>query len=158
MRRGILLLSLLSCVAMPVAAQPGGNFNSAADPYFAALGLAGGYTSGVGLALRWPMLPQVMGGIAGGAWGSSDDLAWNLGFEAHYVLRQVRSTRIFFGPGVGLFSDDTDDKKNVNYSLGVGVEYLVRERLAFKADIGFTFLGNDDKVYPLPQVGIFYYF
>ena len=80
MKRAILLSSLLLCVTAPAIAQPGGNFNQENDPYVAALGLAGGYTSGVGLALRWPLLPQVMGGISGGAWGSSDDLAWNIGF------------------------------------------------------------------------------
>lgn len=158
MKRVLVLLALLGCVAGSVDAQPGGNFNSEEDPYFAALGLAAGFTSGVGLAMRWPILPQTMGGIAGGAWGSSDDLAWNIGFEMHYVLRQVRSTRIIIGPALAFFSDDSDDETNGNYSLDVGMEYLIRDRVALKADVGFTYLGDADQVLPLPQIAVFYYF
>lgn len=139
-------------------AQEPGNWNQEYDPYIGALGLAVGYTSGTGLAARWPALPQTMLGIAGGAWGKSSDLAWNLGVELHYVLRQVGRTRLFVGPALGLISDAKDDATNVNVSMNIGVEYLLRPRVGVKADVGFTYLGDKETVYPLPQLAMHYYF
>ena len=152
----MLCLSLLLVTA--VEAQPPADFNQDQDPFVASMGLAVGYTSGTGLALRWPILPQVMGGVAGGAWGARDDLAWNLGFEAHYVLRQAGRTRALFGGGVGVYSDDVDETRDVNYSVGVGLEWLWKSRVALKFDIGFTYLGDHEKILPLPQLAMFYYF
>lgn len=152
----VLLVASLAITATTDAQEP--DWNRDNDPYVAAMGLAAGYTSGTGLALRWPVLPQVMGGIAGGAWGKSEDLAWNIGFEMHYVLRQAGRTRALFGGGVGVYSDDADEQKDYNYSLGVGLEWLWKMRLALKFDVGFTYLGDHEKIFPLPQASLFYYF
>jgi len=38
------------------------------------------------------------------------------------------------------------------------VEYLIRTRVSLKADLGFTWLGGDQKLYPLPQVAVYFYF
>jgi len=135
-----------------------GHWNQEYDPHVAALGLAAGYTSGTGLALRWPAFPQTMVGVAGGAWGRSDELDWNFGVEAHYVLRQSGRTRVFLGPGMGVYSDHDADDTNVNASFDVGFEHLLQPRLSVKADIGFTYLGDDDAVYPIPQIAVYYYF
>lgn len=157
------LVLILACagvlaIAPRAQAQALGNWNQDYDPYIGALGLAVGYTSGTGLAARWPALPQTMIGVAGGAWGKSSDLAWNVGVELHYVLRQVGRTRLFLGPAVGFISDDEDDDTNVNASFDLGVEVLLRPRVALKADVGFTYLGDEETVYPLPQLALFYYF
>ena len=156
----LISLSFFVALAHPVSAQgpQHGNWNDDYDPYIASLGLAVGYTSGTGIAVRWPALTQTMVGVAGGAWGKSSDLAWNLGCELHYVLRQVGRTRLFLGPGLGLLSDGKNDKTNVNVSLNIGVEMLMRSRVAFKADLGFTYLGKEETVYPLPQLAVLYYF
>lgn len=135
-----------------------GDWNQDYDPHVAALGLAVGMTSGTGLSARWPAFPQTMMSVTGGAWGQSDELDWNLGFEAHYVLRQAGRTRVFLGPGLAAYSDNDANDTNVNVSLNVGVEWLVRPRVSLKADIGFTYLGDDGSVYPLPQIAGYYYF
>lgn len=153
----VLLLCAYGAGHRALAEEPG-NWNQEYDPYIGALGLAVGYTSGTGLAARWPAFPQTMIGVAGGAWGKSSDLAWNIGVELHYVLRQVGRTRLFVGPAVGVYSDDDDDQTNVNASLNLGVEVLLRPRVAFKADVGFTYLGDEETVYPLPQLAVHYYF
>lgn len=158
MRALLFVLSLL--MAVPAAGQVDGrgHWNQEYDPHVAALGLSVGYTSGTGLALRWPAFPQTMMSVSGGAWGQSDDLDWNLGVEAHYVLRQAGRTRVFLGPAVGAYSDHDADDTNVNASFNVGVEVLVQPRVSMKADIGFTYLGDDASVYPLPQLAFYYYF
>lgn len=152
------LFGLLLLGAGSARSQDPGNWNQEYDPHVAALGVAAGYTSGTGLALRWPALPQTMLGVAGGAWGESDDLDWNLGLELHYVLRQVGRTRLFAGPALAFFSDDEDGETDLNLSAGIGLEMLLRSRVSVKIDLGFTYLGDDEKIYPLPQLGVFYYF
>lgn len=135
-----------------------GNWNQSHDPYVAAIGLAGGMSSGTGLSVRWPALPQTMVSLTGGVWGESDDLAWNVGVEAHLVLRQVGRMRILAGPALALYSDDSDDEANTNASIGIGLEYLFRPRISAKLDVGFTYLSDSGNVYPLPQAGVFFYF
>ena len=155
----LVLVCLLVALALPARAQDTvGDFNQDYDPYVAALGMAVGYSGGTGLALRWPMLPQIMGGVAGGVWGSSEDLAWNMGFEAHLILRQAGGTRIYVGPAVAFYSDSNEDDTDTNASFSVGIEHLFKPRVALKFDLGFTYLGDDEKVFPMPQIAGFYYF
>lgn len=156
---GLVLVALLASQPAPSQAQGAArNWNQSHDPYVAAIGLAAGLTSGSGLAVRWPALPQTMMSVAGGVWGGSDDLAWNVGVEAHFVLRQAGGMRFLAGPAVAMYSDDEDDEANVNTSVGIGLEYLLRPRIALKFDVGFTYLSDGDKVYPLPQAAFFFYF
>ena len=159
MKRTVAILLLLAALR-PAAAQTDGqgNWNQDYDPHVAAIGLAVGLTSGSGLAFRWPAFPQTMMSVSGGVWGQSEELDWNVGAEVHYVLRQHARTRLFVGPAVAAFSDHDADDTNVNVSLNVGVEYLMRPRLSLKADVGFTYLGDDATVYPLPQLAAYYYF
>lgn len=158
MRILIVIALLLSSVPALGQVDGRGHWNQDYDPHVGAIGLAAGYTSGTGLAVRWPGLPQTMLSVAGGAWGQSDELDWNFGIEAHYILRQAGRTRIFLGPALGAFSDHDADDTNVNVSLNVGIETLIRPRVSLKFDIGFTYLGDDASVYPLPQAAVYYYF
>jgi hypothetical protein len=153
----LLVLWVSIGIPSPASGQRGSSWSQSHDPYVAAFGLAAGAASGSGLAFRWPVLPQTMATLAGGVWGSSDDLDWNVGLELHYVLRQVGRTRLFAGPAAALYSNG-DDTPDVNATLGIGLEYLLSARLALKADVGFTYLSDGDKIYPLPQLAIFYYF
>lgn len=154
----LLLLRLLPAADAAAQVDTRGHWNQEYDPHVAALGLSLGYTSGTGLAVRWPAFPQTMMSVSGGAWGQSDELDWNVGVEAHYVLRQAGRTRVFLGPALGAYSDHDANDTNVNVSLNVGLEVLVQPRVAVKTDIGFTYLGDDASVYPLPQIAVYYYF
>lgn len=145
-------------VPLAGAQQPTGNWNQDYDPHVAAIGLGLGFTSGTGLGLRWPALPQTMMGVMGGVWGSSNDLAWNIGTDLHYILRQAGRIRFYTGPALALYSDDEDDNADVNVSIGVGLEILLRPRMSAKLDIGFTYFGDDDNIYPMPQASVFFYF
>ena len=156
MKRTIALFVLVLAIAPAAHAQP--RWSRDHDPHVAAVGLAAGLTSGTGLALRWPVLPQVMASVAGGVWGSSDDLAWNTGFEAHYILRQSGRLRFFAGPAVAWYSDRKEDDVDINVSGGIGIEWLYAERVSFKVDLGFTYQSDEEKTYPLPQASVFFYF
>ena len=154
----LILGTLLVTAAEPVQAQERGNWNQDYDPHVAAIGLGLGFTSGTGLAVRWPALPQTMVSATGGAWGSSDDLRWNVGFELHTVLRQAGRTRFFVGPAIAFYSDDEDEETNTNISAGVGLEILIRPRVSAKVDLGFTWFSDTEDIFPMPQASIFYYF
>lgn len=156
MRRILASALLLLVLATPARAQS--DWSRDHDPYVAAIGLSAGLTSGTGLAVRWPLLPQVMASLAGGIWGTSDDLAWNTGFEAHYILRQAGRLRFFVGPAVALYSDRDEDDVDVNVSGGIGIEWLYADRVSFKVDLGFTYQSDDEETYPLPQAAVFFYF
>ena len=159
MRRAALIFAFL-LLAAPALAQdaPTGNWNQEYDPHVAAIGLSLGYTSGTGLAARWPAFPQVMMSVAGGVWGKTDDLAWNFGTELHLILRQVGRVRFYTGPAIAFYSDDSEDDTDVNFSAGVGLEVLIRPRISVKTSLDFTYLGDKGDVYPLPQVAMFFYF
>ena len=106
----ILGLTLLSAPE-PAEAQERGNWNQDYDPHVAAVGLGMGFTSGTGLAVRWPALPQTMMSATGGAWGSSEDLRWKVIGEQMTMLggKGDRDTRAANGKPVAPeppFDDD----------------------------------------------------
>jgi len=131
------------------------DWNQDYDPYFGALGLNFGASSGSGLAFRWPALRQTMFTATGAAWGKSGELQWNFGLEAHYILRQAGRTRLFVGPSSAYYQLDDDGIWNIGG--GVGLEILLWPRWALKMDVSFTWLGEEEAVYPLPQAGLLYY-
>lgn len=156
MRSIIIALSLVACFATGAVAQGGGrDWSQPADPYVGGIGLNLGASSGSGLAVRWPALPQTMFTLTGAAWGKSDGMRWDLGLEAHYVLRQAGSTRLFAGPSFAYY--DLDSHTDWNLGAGVGIEKLLWPRWSLKLDLSFTWLSGEEAVYPLPQVGILYY-
>ena len=91
----------------------------------------------------------------GAAWGKSGEIQWDLGLEAHYVLRQAGRTRLFVGPSAAYFALDGDSIWN--FGAGVGIEFLLWTRWALKLDLSFTWLGEEEAVYPLPQAGLLFY-
>lgn len=133
----------------------GRDWNQVHDPYVGGIGAGFGASSGSGLAVRWPALPQTMFTVTGAAWGKSGEIQWNAGLEAHYILRQHGRTRLFTGPSLAYYQ--IDDNKDWNLGAGVGIEFLLWPRWAFKADVSFTWISGEESIYPLPQVALIYY-
>jgi hypothetical protein len=131
------------------------DWNQAYDPYVGGIGLNFGASSGSGLAVRWPALPQTMFTLTGAAWGKSGEIQWDAGLEAHYILRQAGRSRLFAGPSLAFYQ--LDGNKDWNLGAGVGIEYLLWPRWAFKGDVSFTWMSGENSIYPLPQVGLIYY-
>ena len=156
MRSILIAVSIVVISATVASAQGGGrDWSQSRDPYVGGVGLNFGASSGGGLAFRWPALPQTMFTVTGAAWGKSDEIQWDLGLEAHYILRQAGATRLFVGPSAAFFQ--FDDHSDWNLGAGVGIEYLLWPRWAFKVDLSFTWLSGEDAIYPLPQAGLIYY-
>ena len=157
--RSRMLLTLVCLVALGVipahAQMDGRDFSQARDPYIGGIGVNFGASSGSGLALRWPAFPQTMCTLTGAAWGKSGEVQWDLGLEAHYILRQAGASRLFVGPSAAFYQ--FDDHSDWNVGAGVGVEKLMWSRWVLKVDLSFTWLSGEDAVYPLPQVGLLYY-
>lgn len=151
----VLLVALLCTRDAAAQSRPGLDWNQDYDPYYGGLGLNFGASSGSGLAIRWPALPQTMFTATGVAWGKSGELQWDLGLEAHYILRQAGRTRLFVGPSAAWYQ--LDGNGEFNFGAGVGVEFLLWPRWALKCDVTFTWLGSKEAVYPLPQAGLIFY-
>jgi hypothetical protein len=151
----IVVLLLIASASSSHAQSSGRDWNQRHDPFVGAIGLNFGASSGSGLAIRWPALPQTMFTATGAIWGKSGELQWDFGLEAHYILRQASRTRLFVGPSVAHY--DFDDSI-WNLGAGVGLEVLLWPRWALKFDLSFTWLSEEDAVYPLPQAGLLYYF
>jgi opacity protein-like surface antigen len=156
LRTILLATAIVALLAGTAAAQDDArDWNQAYDPYVGGLGLGVGASSGSGLAIRWPALPQTMFTVTGAGWGKSGEIEWNLGLEAHYILRQAGRSRLFTGPSVAYYQ--LDGIKDWNFGAGVGVEYLAWSRWAFKVDLSFTWLSGEEAVYLLPQAGLIFY-
>lgn len=156
MRRTLLTILICTVAWSEATAQDTSrDWNQDYDPYYGGVGLNFGASSGVGLAFRWPALPQTMFTATGAAWGKSGQIQWDAGLEAHYILRQAGRTRLFVGPSVAYYQLDGDG--TVNIGAGVGLEYLLWPRWSFKCDMSFTWLGSEEAIYPLPQAGLLFY-
>ena len=157
---GLVLILVLSGNPTELWAQGGGgrDWNQEHDPYWAAIGLAAGYSSGTGLSFRWPAFPQVMMGLTGAIWKQDGNTDWNLGLDLHLVLRQAHRTRFYVGASAAADRDGGDSETWWNASLGGGMEFIIVPRVVLKADLGFTWRQKNDDILPLPQLGIYYYF
>jgi hypothetical protein len=156
LRTILIVITALALLAAPASAQEDGrDWNQAYDPYVGGLGVTLGASAGSGLSIRWPALPQTMFTATGAAWGKSGELQWDLGLEAHYILRQAGRTRLFVGPSAAFYQ--TDENEDWNIGAGVGLERLLWPRWSLKLDLSFTWLQGEDSIYPLPQVGLIYY-
>ena len=60
-------------------------------------------------------------------------------------------------PYVGGIGAGFGDSKDWNLGAGVGIEFLLWPRWAFKADVSFTWISGEESIYPLPQVALIYY-
>ena len=156
MRIPFLISLVLVLCATPAQAQDDArDWNQSYDPYVGGIGFGAGASSGSGLAIRWPALRQTMFTATGAAWGKSGEIQWNLGLEAHYILRQAGRTRLFVGPSLACYQ--IDDNQDWNAGAGVGIEYLLWPRWSLKVDVSFTWLSGEEAIYLLPQAGLIYY-
>jgi hypothetical protein len=152
--------------ATPAAAAP--DWNRLDDPMVGGIGLHVGKIGGTGLALKYPLKWYLQLQVAGGIWRQGDTRWHNLGFEVHYILRQDDRLRLFLLGGAGYWHDEDrkednagqefwDESSNWNLGFGVGAERLIGERWAVKADVDFTFQGDDDSITLWPQAGVLFY-
>jgi hypothetical protein len=155
--------TLLVGVAGPANAQK--DWNRYDDPMKGAIGAHVGKIGGVGLAYKYPPVWWLNIQIAGAIWHTGDNKRHNLGLILQYILRQETRVRLYLVGGAAYFyhekleeGDNYVTSKVVNAGFGVGMEYLLGDRLSLQIDGDFTYEGDDKDILFLPQVGLFYYF
>lgn len=162
------VLALGALAGWPAGASAVKDWNRTDDAMTHAVGLHAGKIGGTGLAFVVPATWYVQVQVAGGIWNNHDDHRYNLGAEVHWLLRQDPVLRLYLVTGVGYYahdqrvvhddgSDDWNLDKSLNAGFGVGVERLIGDRWALKADLDFTYEGKDDDIQPWPQVGLLFY-
>ena len=120
-----------------------------------------------GLSGRFPQMGAMTGRLYGintlgatcGAFAAGFLLIPTLGGVTTVVLAAAANALAAIGvwrfKGV---ANQEDDEADFNASFGVGFEYLWESRVALKVDLGFTYLGDEEEVFPLPQAALLYYF
>lgn len=156
MRSILALCVIVLLMSADARAQGDGrDWNQVHDPYVGGIGVSAGASSGSGLSVRWPALPQTMFTLTGAVWGKSGEIQWNAGVEAHYILRQSGRTRFYVGPSMAYYQMNGNEDWNIG--AGVGVERLLWPRWALKLDLTFTWMSGEEAIYPLPQAGLIFY-
>ena len=141
------------------------DWNRTDDPMKGGIGAHAGKIGGVGLAYKYPPIWWLNIQIAGAIWHTQDNKRHNIGLMLQYILRQDAKVRLYGAGGAGYFyhkkredGDSYTTSEVVNAGLGVGVEYLLGERLSLQVEGDFTYEGDDKDIKFLPQLGVFFYF
>lgn len=137
--------------------------------YFA-IGANLGFTSGCGLSGR----VSVPGGFSVQATGfiitAFDYLHFNMGLEAQYAFDRNDNGRLYGLLGFGYFDSARQDSaakypgnriaEPVRIGLGPGYEWFLSKRSVLSISLPISILlgGDKTKVFPIPQIGFFYYF
>lgn len=131
------------------------------------VGLQAGLLSGSGLVARMH-LPNRMGAQLGfGIIGIGDNMYWDIGGEFQYSFSSSNDDHLYGLAGAGYYYCSTSDTTSGNeldkpfrLGFGVGYEWFVSRNLVFNISLPITFFFGGDKtqIFPLPQVGLSYYF
>ncbi|MCU0453697.1 MAG: hypothetical protein MUE68_08550 [Bacteroidetes bacterium] len=124
------------------------------------LGLAAGYSSGVGISFRshLPSKSSVQGIF--GIIKTSSTLYMSVGAEYQYDLVRGNQTRFFAVGSTGYFyrgSDRNEVNGPFRVGAGIGAEFNLREAIHLTVAGQFVYASNHT-VLPLPQVALHYYF
>jgi hypothetical protein len=162
----VLVVGVLA--GLPATASAVKDWNRTDDSLTYAVGLHAGKIGGTGLAFIVPANWFVHVQMTGGIWRTEADHRYNLGVELHYLLRQDPKLRLYLVTGVAYYSHDKKREilgggedwaldKSTNAGFGVGIERLIGDRIAVKADLDFTYEGDSGDIRPWPQLGLFFY-
>lgn len=160
-------LSLLSTIVLMFASgetnaqvvMPSNQSTSIRQNVFG-LGFFGGASGGFGLSFRHHLPSPLSYQITGGIIKVDDKLRSDIGVEVHYDLARGSGTRFFVAGGFAYYySGDgkNEMKAPTRGGLGLGGEWVMSGGLHFLAEGMFTFF-SDGNIFPLPQIGFFYYF
>lgn len=165
---GLLLAILLFTFPLDAAAQQAKDWNKTGDVLEGAVGLHYGKLGGNGLSFRLPLRWYLYLQIGGGIWHAEDDQKHNLGAQLDYILRQDAHLRLYLAAGLGYFyhremvtgvsgSKGWEKDEDWNSGAGVGIEYLLGQRVALQGELDFVRESGSGNVKIAPQVGLHYY-
>lgn len=124
------------------------------------LGVAAGYSSGVGISFRshLPSKSSLQGVF--GIIKTQSTLYMSIGAEYQYDLVRGNLTRFFAVGSTGYFyrgSDRNEVNGPFRFGGGIGAEFNLRESIHLTIAGQFVYASNHT-VLPLPQVALHYYF
>lgn len=140
--------------------MPSGQSTSLRQHVFG-LGFFGGASGGLGLSFRHHLPSPLSYQVTGGIIRISEKLRSDIGLEVHYDLARGSGTRFFVAGGYSYYYSGKDGNNEMKAptrgGLGLGGEWVMSGGLHFLAEGMFTFF-SDGTIFPLPQLGFYYYF
>jgi hypothetical protein len=140
------------------------DWNRVDDPLKGALGAHVGKIGGTGLSFKFPVQWFLYLQATGLIWHTDENKWHNYGFEAHYLLRQDQTMRLFIVAGIARYyhekvKQDAENEEEVSWNSGVGVgtEFLIGRRWSLQVDLSFTYESKDRDIMLFPQAGAYFY-
>ncbi len=155
----LMALAWITSAASSQVVMPSGQTTTIRQHVFG-LGFFGGASGGLGLSFRHHLPSPLSYQITGGIIKVSDKLRSDIGIEVHYDLARSSGARFFVAGGFAYYysgKDGNEMKSPTRAGLGLGGEWVMSSGLHFLAEGMFTFF-SDGTIFPLPQVGFYYYF
>lgn len=155
----LMLVAVATSSAASQVVMPRGQTTSIRENVFG-LGFFGGASGGLGLSFRHHLPSPLSYQITGGIIKVNEKLRSDIGVEVHYDLARSSGARFFVAGGFAYYysgKDGNEMKAPTRGGLGLGGEWVMSSGLHFLAEGMFTFF-SDGTIFPLPQVGFYYYF
>ena len=126
------------------------------------VGLQTGLLSGIGLGVRYHPRGRFAAQFVGGGIKLKDNFNASFGLEGQFDLDVMDESRLYALLGFGFYTNGADDdsklKDPLRIGVGVGYEWAISTKMVFYGSLNFTYYLDSGDFWPLPQVGIFYYF
>ncbi len=135
------------------------------NTYFA-VGLNAGLLSGAGIGARMSFPGGLAAQTSFFATSFGDYFHFNIGGEVQYAFDRNADGRLYSLLGVGFYSSRSDDETKpgnrianpFRAGLGVGYEWFTTRSLVVSISGALTYFPSTGEVYPLPELGMYYYF
>lgn len=166
----IVALAILSINSLTVAAQTTQTQQTIGEDlynntYFA-IGANAGLLSGTGLAARVSFPGGFTSQAAFFVMTFGQYTHFNIGGEIQYAFDRGSSGRLYSMLGLGFYSSTSDKPEKpgnrianpFRTGLGIGYEWFTSEKVVVSLSGAITYFPSTGEVYPLPELGLFYYF
>jgi hypothetical protein len=126
------------------------------------VGVHAGLLSGIGLGVRFHPVGRLSAQLVGGGIKIDENFYASIGTEGQFDLDVMEGSRLYALLGFGWYQDTKDDDAEGDNPLrlgaGIGYEWAVSSKMVFLGSLNFTYFLKSGDFWPMPQIGIFYYF
>lgn len=126
------------------------------------VGLQAGLLSGIGLGVRYHPVGRFAAQLVGGGIKLKDNFNASFGLEGQFDLDVMDQSRLYAMLGFGYYTNGADDSTKLvdplRIGAGIGYEWAISTKMVFYGSLNFTYFLDSGDFWPLPQLGIFYYF
>jgi hypothetical protein len=163
-------LALLLSVSSRVDAQTTEPQQTVGDDFYRntyfAIGLNAGLLSGAGLSARASFPGGLTGQTTFFVMTFGQYLHFNIGGEIQYAFDRGANGRLYSLLGFGYYDSHSDKPEKpgnrianpFRTGIGIGYEWFTSEKVVVSLSGAITYFPSTGEVYPLPELGFFYYF